>query len=140
MTDIKVLKKFASEVIELAHSAQDMAKRAVEAHQMQKEASAKTVEVVKPLNSEKLEKTANAVASLYADRSSVNAQTLSQVWNADHNTLVDSLLKVASDRIAEKVKEPSMVVVKKASSKADSKPARGLSHADAFDQIFGIGK
>jgi hypothetical protein len=139
MTDIKVLKKFASEVIELAQSAQDMAKRAVEAHQMQKQASAKAPEV-KPLNSEKLEKAASAVASLYADRSSVDAQTLGRVWSADHNTLVDSLLKVASDRIAEKVKEPSMVVVKKASSKVNSKPARGLSHVDAFDQIFGIGK
>lgn len=139
MTDIQVLKKFASEVIDLAHSAQEMAQCAVKSAKMHKAASEKAA-AVKPLNDEKLTKAASAVASLYGDRATVNADTLTRVWGADHNTLVDSLLKVASDRIAEKVKEPAMVVVKKSASQAAPKASRGRSHSDAFDEIFGIGK
>jgi hypothetical protein len=101
---------------------------------MHKAASAKEE---KPLSDEKLAKAASAVASLYGDRAAVNADTLTKVWSANHNTMVDSILKLASDRIAEKVKEPNMVVVKKASVAAP-KAQKSQSHRDSFDEIFGI--
>ena len=137
MTDIKVIKKFASDVVEFANSVKALAESAKNVEQMRKEASAKATDA-QPLNADKLAKAANAVASIYGDRASVSPDTLIKVWSAKHDALVDSLFKVASDRIADKVKEPNMVVVKKASVSATPKASKGTSHRDSFDEIFGI--
>lgn len=136
MTDIQVLKKFAAEVIDLANNAKIMAKCAADASIMHKEAKANEA---KPLDQEKLNKAASAVATLYGDRASVSADMLKNVWSSNHNMMVDSILKLASDRISDKAaKEPNMVVVKKANVGAAPKTPRGMSHRDSFDEIFGI--
>ena len=140
MTEAKVLKKFASDVISMVETAKTLHKAASNLRQMAKEASARrTVE----FDAAKLEKAASAVASLYGDRAAVNAANLQKIWTVNPNAVVDSLVKVASDAIAAKVSEPGMVTVKKAASAAKAKtqlPRSANSAQDAFDAAFGLGR
>jgi len=142
MTEAKVLKKFASDVIAMAETAKTLHKAASNLRQMAKEASAKQPEKIE-FDAAKLEKAASAVASLYGDRAAVNAANLQKIWNANPNAVVDSLVKVASDAIASKVSDSGMVTVKKAASAAKAKaelPRRANSAQDAFDAAFGLGR
>lgn len=137
MNDIKMLKKFASAVIENADTACALADRAINVRKMQKEASAKKIE----FDAAKLQKAASAVASLYGDRAAVNADSLQRVWNANPNAVVDSLVKVASDSVEAKVREPGMVTVKKQASSVKAKsemPRKANSAHSAFDLAFGL--
>lgn len=136
MTEVKTLKKFASAVIELAEQAKTFSQAASNLKQMQKEASS-TPEFA--FNADKLEKTANAVASLYGDRASVNKDTLLKVWNSKPDTVVDSLLKVASDAIERRVKDQGIVAVKKTASHQGEIPvSKRNSVHEAFNAIYGI--
>lgn len=138
MTEAQVIKKFASAVIDMTHQALTLHKAASNLRQMAKEASARrAVE----FDGAKLEKAANAVASLYGDRAAVNSANLQKIWSANPNAVVDSLVKVASDAIASKVTDSGMVTVKKAASAAKAKaelPRRANTAQDAFDAAFGL--
>lgn len=141
MNDAQVIKKFASDVIELAKQAQTMAKYASNLRQIQKAASAK--EEPKQLNDAKLSKAASAVAALYGDRASVNADSLKQIWSSDHNTIVDSLVKVASDYAGQRVinADNKLVSVKKqASAKPVAKVISKNTAQSAFESAFGINR
>jgi hypothetical protein len=140
MTEAQVLKKFASAVIEMATAAKTIHAKASNLEKMQKEASAKPEEKIS-FDEAKLQKAASAVASLYGDRAAVNAGNLQKIWSANPNSVVDSLLKVASDAVAAKVREPGMVPVKKQASAAKTKvemPKRANTATDAFDVAFGL--
>jgi len=137
MNDIQMLKKFASDVVNMADTACALSDRAINVRKMQKEASAKKIE----FDAKKLSKAASAVASLYADRAAVNADMLQRTWSANPNAVVDSLVKVASDSVEAKVREPGMVAVKKQASSAKVKsemPKRSNTVHDAFDRAFGL--
>ena len=138
MNDAQVIKKFASGVITLAQQAKTIAAAAQNLYQMQKSASAEKAAV--ELNDAKLSKAASAVAAIYGDRASVNADSLKQIWSSNHNTIVDSLVKVASDlqgRTTEK-SEKLVSVKKHASAKPEVKGPAKESHQSAFEQAFGI--
>ena len=131
MTDIQVLKKFASAVIDFAGQAHALAGMVDNYRKMHKQASAKPA-----FNTEKMQKAASAVASLYGDRAAVSPDMLMRVWGKNPNALVDSLVKVASDAVANKVREPGMVTVKK-TAKAEEAPKR-IDHRTAFDMAFDL--
>ena len=142
MTDLDVLKDFAAQTLELAKAADQLAGLSKKAHA---DLEAAKAAATAPLSAERLQKAANAVASLYGDRASVNAETLQKIWGADHNTLVDSLFKVASDSISQKVQEPGMVSVRKpvvakeaAAPTYSAVSVDASAHRKAFDEIFGI--
>ena len=138
MNNAQVIKKFASGVITLAQQAKTIAAAAQNLYQMKKSASAEKAAV--ELNDAKLTKAASAVAAIYGDRASVNADSLKQIWSANHNTIVDSLVKVASDlqgRTAEK-SEKLVSVKKQASAKPAVETSTKASHQSAFEQAFGI--
>lgn len=142
MTEAQTLKKFASAVIDMATAAKTVYAKASNLEKMQKEASAKPAEKIS-FDAAKLEKAASAVASLYGDRAAVNAGNLTKIWNANPNAVVDSLVKVASDAVASKVREPGMIAVKKQASSVKAKvelPTRANSNQDAFDAAFGLGR
>lgn len=141
MNDAKTIKKFASGVIELAKQAQAMAKYASNLRMIQKAASAK--EETEKLNDAKLTKAASAVAALYGDRASVNADSLKQIWSSNHNTIVDSLVKVASDYAGQRAAGNSdkLVSVKKqASAKPVERTAAKSTAQSAFEAAFGISR
>lgn len=142
MNDAQVIKKFASGVIALARQAQTMAKYASNLRQIQKAASAK--ETAQQLNDAKLSKAASAVASLYGDRASVSADSLKQIWSSNHNTIVDSLVKVASDYAGQRATGDSdkfVSVRKQASATKPAAPASNKNTAQsAFEQAFGISR
>lgn len=140
--EAQVLKKFASDVIGLANQVKAISAMAVNLKKMQKEASAKEASLV--LNDVKLRKAASAVASLYGDRAAVNADSLIRIWSGNHNTMVDSLCKLASDAVASRVDSGAnqMVTVKRgdavkktASDVGGNKPS---THSASFDSIFGL--
>ena len=137
MIEAQVLKKFASAVINLAERAQTISDAAANLKQMQKEASDQPTFA---FDAEKLEKTASAVASLYGDRAAVNKDTLLRVWNSKPNTVVDSLLKVASDAIARKVNDQGIVAVKKTASHQGELTVGNKRNSvhDSFNKIYGI--
>lgn len=138
MNDVQMLKKFASDVANMADTACAMSDRVINLRKMQKEASAKKIE----FDAKKLSKAASAVASLYGDRAAVNADSLQRVWSANPNAVVDSLVKVASDSVEAKLREPAgMVAVKKQASSAKVKsemPIRANTAHEAFDRAFGL--
>ena len=141
MNDAQAIKKFASGVITLAKQAQAMAKYATNLRMMQKAASAK--EETAKLNDAKLSKAASAVASLYGDRASVNADSLKQIWSSNHNTIVDSLVKVASDYAGQRAisADTKLVSVKKqASAKPVVKVSSKNTAQSAFESAFGINR
>lgn len=155
MAELDTLKKFAEEVETLAKEASGLAELAKKANadlETTKAELDKTASALKeakeaapaPLNAERLAKAASAVVKLYGDRATVTTELLEKIWGADHNTIVDSLVKVASDSITKKVQEPGMVSVKKApvEKKASDNfsvvSPDSVSHRKAFDDIFGI--
>lgn len=137
MTEAQTLKKFASAVIDLANHAQILSDAAVNLKQMQKSASAAPAF---EFDADKLEKTATAVARIYGDRAAVNKDTLMRVWGANPNTVVDSLLKVASDMAERSVKDQGIVAVKKTANHQGEIPAGNKRNSvhDSFNAIYGI--
>ena len=141
MTDLDVLKNFAASAYQLAASAKVLSGMAKQANAQLKAAVAA---IPAPLSGARLQKAASAVAKLYADRASVTPESLQKIWGADHNTLVDSLYKVASDSISNKIQEPGMVSVRKppvaknASAQYSAVSVDAAAHRKAFDDIFGI--
>lgn len=141
MTKAENIKKFASAVIDLAKQAQTISDAAINLKQMQKEASA-----AKPafeFDAAKLEKAASAVLTLFGDRATVTKDGLTRVWNANPNSVVDSLVKVASTAVERKVQDQGIVAVKKtASSHKGEIPASNKRNAlhESFNTIFGIGR
>lgn len=140
MTEAKVIKEFASNVMALAKQASAMADYTINLRTLQKEASAK--KEAEALNEQKLAKAANAVAQLYGDRAAVTPDKLVQIWSGNHNTIVDSLTKVASDlcsKHAEKAVAEKFVSVKKTATARNSAASvqSGDMCNDAFDAAFG---
>ena len=141
MTDFELLKNFAAEADTLAKEASVLAGMAKQANA---DLTAAQAAIPAPLSSERLQKAASAVATLYGDRASVTPESLQRIWGADHNTIVDSLFKVASDSISKKVQEPAMVSVKKpaveksASAEFSAVSVDTAAHRKSFDDIFGI--
>lgn len=137
MNDIQMLKKFASDVVNMADTACALSDRAINVRKMQKEASAKKIE----FDAVKLQKAANAVQSLYGDRAAVTADKLQRIWSANPNALVDSIVKIASDSIESKVADQGVVTVKKQASSIKTKtemPRKMNSAHAAFDIAFGL--